>query len=618
MSDLKLQRKSLPNEPGVYLFLDRNNKIIYVGKAKNLRKRVNQYFLKTSYTDPYYEEKINELVKNIVNLEYIVTENEKEASILENIQIKKHQPRFNVFMRDSKTYPWVAIFYSEEYPRIRVIRGPEKYSKDNLFLGPYTDKKEIIRILRDLRKLFPYCSCKKRVIQRKRPCIYYQLNLCPGPCIGAISKEDYRENIQKIELFLKGETTQLRQEIKEKMNKAAIDLDFEVAAFWRDKLQAIDHSTSTQNVILDSKENKDIIGYYTDNDQQFLAVIIIHIREGRIVNRSSFTIDLKGKIFIKNETITSIISQFYQNLKQKIPDIIILPELVDEIGVLKQILTEQNPLIQIRTPLEAEFGLLRIANKNAKVMVNQAIEMKNIKERSEQKVMKALEEAKELLSLSNTPRIIEGFDISNIEGKDATGSMVYFLEGKPYKKYYRHFKIRSKSTPDDVAMMKEVIRRRYSMLLEKNYTLPDLILLDGGKGQLNAGISVLKDLGLEGIPIIGLAKKFEEIYLPNQKEPINLPNSSPLLELFQQVRDEAHRFAVRLHKKQRIKRITGSILDDIKGIGPATRNKLLSHFGSVNSIKKASFEELSQIVGNKLAETIINDLKTLINKKKDN
>lgn len=617
MSDLELQRKSLPNEPGVYLFLDRNNKIIYVGKAKNLRKRVNQYFLKTSYTDPYYEEKINELVKNIANLEYIVTENEKEASILENIQIKKHQPRFNVIMRDSKTYPWVAIFYSEEYPRIRLIRGPEKYSKENVFLGPYTDKKEIIRILRDLRKLFPYCSCKKKVKQKKRPCIYYQLNLCPGPCIGAISKEDYKENIQKIELFLKGETTQLRQDIKEKMKKAAIDLDYEVAAFWRDKLQAIDHSTSTQNVILELKENKDIIGYYSDNDQQFLAVIIIHIREGRIVNRSSFTIDLKGKIFIKNETISSIISQFYQNLKQKIPDIIIVPELFEEIEIIKQILNEDNPLIQIRTPLEAESGLLRIANKNAKVMVNQAIEMNIIKERSEQKIMKALEEAKALFSLSNTPRIIEGFDISNIEGKDATGSMVYFLEGKPYKKYYRHFKIRSKSTPDDIAMMKEVIRRRYSMLLERNYTLPDLILVDGGKGQLNAGISVLKDLGLEGIPIIGLAKRFEEIFIPNQKEPIVLPTNSPLLELFQHIRDEAHRFAIRLHKKQRIKRITGSILDDIKGIGPVTRNKLLSYFGSVNNIKKATLEELSQVVGNKLAEAIFNDLKKL-NKKKDN
>jgi len=611
MSDLELQRKSLPNEPGVYLFLDRNNNIIYIGKAKNLRKRVNQYFLKTHYSDPYYEEKIQELVKNIANVEFIVTENEKEASILENIQIKKHQPRFNVFMRDSKTYPWVAIFYSEEYPRIRVIRGPEKYSKENLFLGPYTDKKEIIRILRDLRKLFPYCSCKKKIKLRTRPCLYYQLKLCPGPCIGAISKENYRDNIKKIELFLKGETTQLKQQVRENMKAAANKLDFEVAAFWRDKLHAIDHSTSTQNVILDSNENKDIIGYHNDKDQQYIAVIIIHIREGRIINRSSFLISLKEKIFIKNETLSSIISQFYQNISQKVPDTIIIPELFNEIEVVKQILEEHNPKIKIRTPLEAEFGLLRIANKNAKVMVNQAIEMETIKRKAEEKLLKALEDAKDLFILPAIPRIIEGFDISNIEGKDATGSMVYFLEGKPYKKYYRHYNIRSKLTPDDVGMMKEVIKRRYTMLLERNYSLPDLILVDGGKGQLNAAHSVLEDLGIDGIPIIGLAKKFEEIYVPDKKDPINLPMNSPLLELFQQVRDEAHRFAVRLHKKRRIKRITGSKLDDIKGIGPTTRNKLLTHFGSLANIKKASQEEISQVVGTNLAKTIIKELKNL-------
>ena len=611
MSDLELQRKSLPNEPGVYLFLDRNNNIIYIGKAKNLRKRVNQYFLKTHYSDPYYEEKIQELVKNIANVEFIVTENEKEASILENIQIKKHQPRFNVFMRDSKTYPWVAIFYSEEYPRIRVIRGPEKYSKENLFLGPYTDKKEIIRILRDLRKLFPYCSCKKKIKLRTRPCLYYQLKLCPGPCIGAISKENYRDNIKKIELFLKGETTQLKQQVRENMKAAANKLDFEVAAFWRDKLHAIDHSTSTQNVILDSNENKDIIGYHNDKDQQYIAVIIIHIREGRIINRSSFLISLKEKIFIKNETLSSIISQFYQNISQKVPDTIILPKLFNEIEVVKQILEEHNPKIKIRTPLEAEFGLLRIANKNAKVMVNQAIEMETIKRKAEEKLLKALEDAKDLFILPAIPRIIEGFDISNIEGKDATGSMVYFLEGKPYKKYYRHYNIRSKLTPDDVGMMKEVIKRRYTMLLERNYSLPDLILVDGGKGQLNAAHSVLEDLGIDGIPIIGLAKKFEEIYVPDKKDPINLPINSPLLELFQQVRDEAHRFAVRLHKKRRIKRLTSSKLDDIKGIGPTTRNKLLTHFGSLANIKKASQEEISQVVGTNLAKTIIKELKNL-------
>ncbi|MEJ2295423.1 MAG: excinuclease ABC subunit UvrC, partial [Candidatus Lokiarchaeota archaeon] len=531
MSNLELQRKSLPNEPGVYLFFDRNKKIIYVGKAKSLKKRVNQYFLKTSYKDPFYEEKIHELVKNIAYLEFIVTENEKEASILENIQIKKHQPRFNVFMRDSKTYPWVAIFYGEEFPRIRVIRGPEKYSEKTLFLGPYTDKKEIIRILRDLRKIFPYCSCKRKVKRSKRPCLYYQLKLCPGPCIGAISKEDYRNNIKNIELFLKGETNELKQQIKQNMEKAVEKLNFEVAAFWRDKLQAIDHSTSTQNVILDTNENKDIVGYYIDEDQRYLAVVIIHIREGRIINRNSFLIDLNKKIFLKSETLTSIISQFYQNLNQKVPDAIILPELFDDIKVIKEILEEDNPYVQIRIPLKTELGLQRIAKKNAKVMVNQAIEIESIKRKSEEKLERALEEAKEVLNLPDFPRIIEGFDISNIEGKDATGSMVYFLEGKPYKKYYRHYNIRSKSTSDDVAMMKEVLKRRYSMFLERNYTLPDLILVDGGKGQLNAGISVLKDLGLDGIPIIGLAKRFEEIYIPEKKEPINLPRNSPLLEL---------------------------------------------------------------------------------------
>jgi excinuclease ABC subunit C len=245
-------------------------------------------------------------------------------------------------------------------------------------------------------------------------------------------------------------------------------------------------------------------------------------------------------------------------------------------------------------------------------MVNQTIEMEEIKKKSEDKLRIALEEAKILFNLPNIPRIIEGFDISNIEGKDATGSMVYFLEGKPYNKYYRHFKIRSKASPDDVAMMKEVIKRRYSMLLEKNYELPDLILVDGGKGQVNAGVSVLKELGLDGIPIIGLAKKFEEIYIQNQKKPIILSNNSPLLELFQRVRDEAHRFAVKLHKKQRVKRITGSVLDNIKGIGPVNRNKLLTHFGSVANIKKASLEELTQVVGTNLAQTIIKELKKLI------
>ena len=606
MNELELQRKTLPNEPGVYLFLNKKNSIIYIGKALNLKKRVNQYFLKTTYNDPYYEEKIKELVKQIHSIEYIVTENEKEALILENIQIKKHKPRFNVIMRDSKSYPWVGIFYSEKFPRIRVLRNPEKFSQDNLFLGPYTDKKEVIRILRDLRKIFPYCSCKKPIKKRVRPCLYYQLKLCPGPCFTDISRDEYLENIQKIELFLKGETGELKKQIRTKMETASKEQKYELAAKWRDKLEAIDHVTDEQNVFLDQKANKDVIGYYTEIN--YMAMVIIHIREGRIINKSSFEFDFREKLIQKKEMFSSILEQYYQDFKTQLPDSIIVPETNKKLEILKRYLRDLNQKIAIRRPInDYEVSLLRIANKNAKVIVNQKIRMEEIKMDDKEYRENTLKATKEILELPKKPRIIEGFDISNIEGKDATGSMVYFLDGKPFNKNYRHYKIKLKSTPDDVAMMREILKRRYTMLLDRNLDLPDLIIVDGGKGQLNAGISVLKELGLN-IPIIGLAKKFEEIYLPNKKDPLQLPKTSPVLKLFQRVRDEAHRFAVRLHKKQRKKHIVGSVLDNIEGIGPATRSKLLKHFGSVENMKKATSKELSQIIGKKLAEKVLKEL----------
>jgi len=607
MTDLELQRKSLPNEPGVYLFKDSNGDIIYVGKAINLKKRVSQYFLKTKYNDPFYEAKIKEMVKLIDSIEYIVTENEKEAYILENIQIKKHDPPFNVRMRDSKTYPWVGLFYVDDFPRIRIIRGPEKFSQKNLFLGPYTDRKEISGILRDLRKIFPYCTCKKPVKKRTRPCIYYQLKLCPGPCIDAICKEDYLENVKQIELFLKGETSELKGQINKKMEKFSAEQNFETAAFWRDKLEAIEHSTSSQNVLLDQLLNKDIVGYHIEDD--YAALIIIHIREGRITNKNPIKLDLRKKLVLKEELLSSILKQYYQEVKFSLPDIIVIPELIKDVEILKEVLRDLNKNIEIRTPTKDEEGLIRIANKNAEVMVNQQKDMEEIQRKEADLMKKTLEDAQEILNLPNIPRIIEGFDISNIEGIDATGSMVYFLEGKPYNKYYRHYKIRSKSTPDDVAMMREVIERRYSYLLEREYQLPDLILVDGGKGQLNTGISVLKELGIDRIPIIGLAKRLEEIFVPGEKDSIILPKNSSLLKLFQRIRDEAHRFAIRLHKKQRQKRMTGSILDDIRGIGPATRNKLLKHFGSVDGLKEAKLKDITEVIGEKLAKTIKDYLK---------
>jgi len=608
MNNLELQRKSLPNEPGVYSFKNNKGKIIYIGKANDLRKRVSSYFLKTSYNDPYYEEKIKELVKEIDSIEYIVTENEKEAYILENIRIKNYLPRYNVFMRDSKSYPWAAIFYGEEFPRIRVIRNPENYSQNTVFMGPYTDKKEIIRILRDLRKTFPYCSCKKKLSKSKRPCLYYQLKLCSGPCISAITHKDYRENIKEIELFLKGDKNLINKQIQNKMEKAAESKDFEKAAFWRDKLQAIENSTTSQNVIFEIEENKDILGYYSDEEQKYFAMTIMHIREGRIMNKSSFTIDLREKVILKNEMFSSIMEQFYLSTNPNLPITIVLPELYDGIDLFREVLMKSKRDFQIRVAQDKEFGLIRIARKNAIVIVEQEIKMQEIKLEDGELRIEILEQVKEILELPSIPRIIEGFDISNIEGTDATGSMVCFLEGKPYKKNYRHYNIRSKSTPDDVAMMREVMMRRYSMILERNLDLPDLILVDGGKGQLNAGVAVLKELGIENVPIIGLAKKFEEVFLPNRIDPIQLPLESQVLKLFQQIRDEAHRFAVNLHKKQREKKIKGSVLDHIKGIGPSTRNRLLIRFGSVEGIKEASFDDVKKLVGIKIANKIKKEL----------
>jgi len=608
MNNLELQRKSLPNEPGVYTFKNNEGKIIYIGKANDLRKRVSSYFLKTSYNDPYYEEKIKELVKEIDSIEYIVTENEKEAYILENIRIKNYLPRYNVFMRDSKSYPWVAIFYGEDFPRIRVVRNPENYSQNTVFIGPYTDKKEIIRILRDLRKTFPYCSCKKKLSKSKRPCLYYQLKLCPGPCISKITSKDYLENIMEIELFLKGEKNLLKKQIQKKMEKAAESKNFETAAFWRDKLQAIENSTTSQNVIFENEENKDILGYYSDDEQKYFAMTVMHIREGRIINKSSFTIDLREKVIQKSKMFSYIMEQYYLSTNPNLPITIVLPQLYEGIEIFRDVLMRSKREFQIRVAKDEEFGLIRIARKNAKVIVEQEIKMQEIKLEDGNLRIELLEQLKEILELPRIPRIIEGFDISNIEGTDATGSMVCFLEGKPDKKNYRHYNIKSKSTPDDVAMMREVLMRRYSMILERDLELPDLILVDGGKGQLNAGIAVLSELGIKSVPIIGLAKKFEEIFLPNRKDPILLPLESQVLQLFQQIRDEAHRFAVNLHKIQREKNMKRSILDDIKGIGPSTRNKLLVHFGSVEGIKEASFDEIVKIVGIKIADKIKKEL----------
>lgn len=608
MVDLEVQRKSLPHKPGIYLFKDEKDDVIYVGKAIDLNKRVASYFKKSAYKDPFIEEKIQELKKYIKTIDFIVVQNEKEAFILENVQIKKYSPKYNIRFRDDASYPFLMITYSEKFPRLKIIRGPDKFNQENAFLGPYTDKKELRRILKFMRKSIPFCTCKRKVKEnQKRPCMYYQIKLCPGPCVGKISPEDYLQNIKQIELFLRGETKELTALIKEKMKNSSKDLKFEAAAKWRDRLEDISGVTTEHTIISAYEKDQDIIGYYVG--KEYAAILALFVREGRITGKRPFLYDLREKILEDKNLIPVFMKQYYLDISVQIPSEIIVDELIDEYDTIKEILSEQGKILVFKKPENHfEEGFLRIANNNAKVLVEQEKVRQDLEQTSPNQIKEALDELEEVLDLPTKPRIIEGFDISNIQGTDPTAGMVHFLEGMPFKKYYRHYKIQLKSTPDDVGMMKEVVHRRYKSLIERGTTLPDLILIDGGKPQLNGAYSILTELNIDNIPIIGLAKRLEEIYVPGRKNPIILPLDSPGLLLLQRVRDEAHRFGLRLHRKLREKRAIKSILDDIPGIGPTRRTNLLKTFGSVEGIKSAKVEDVSKVVGEKLAKVILQKL----------
>ena len=363
MVDLEVQRKSLPHKPGVYLFKDEKDEIIYIGKAIDLNKRVAQYFQKTTYQVPYVGEKIQDLVKHTKNIDYIVVDNEKEAFILENIQIKKHLPKYNVRYRDDATYPFLMITYSEKYPRLKIIRGPEKYNQKNAFLGPYTNKKELRRILRFIRKTIPFCTCKRPVKEKqKRPCMYYQIKLCPGPCMGKINPKDYLQNVKQIELFLRGETEELEKILKEKMDKAASDLKFETAAKWRDRLEDLSGATTKHTIISAYEKNQDVIGHY--KGEEYATILVLFIREGRITGKRPFLYDLKEKIIVENNLIPIFMEQYYLNLTANIPDEIILGEILEEYTVIREVLRDLTKReVNFKTP---EKLLRRRFSKNCK------------------------------------------------------------------------------------------------------------------------------------------------------------------------------------------------------------------------------------------------------------
>jgi excinuclease ABC subunit C len=562
--------KKLPLSSGVYIMKDKEKKVIYVGKANSLRNRVSQYFREQE------SPKNRLLMKNMDDLEYIITGNEIEALVLESNLIKEHKPRYNVRMKDDKNYPLIRIT-NEEFPRICIARRRQMDGAQ--YFGPYPGSKavrEVIKMasglgIRRCRKKLPCPSC-----------LNYHIKQCAAPCIGNVTKEEYRGIINNVAAFLKGKHSQLLQSLKTEMNKLSESQEYEKAGHIRDQINALLELSEKQRVNLPGRKEQDIIGYAVKGTAG--SVQVFHVSEGVLKRRETFSLDTAGSD--EKEILASFIKQYYQDIEP--PEEIIVPaELMD--GSIYSWLEALGSKIKIPAN-KLENGLMRLAMENAGMLLKQD-------ELSENNTANdALVDLKEVLSLPVLPSVIEAFDISNISGTDATGSLVTFENGIPDKKNYRHFKIKTVEGADDYAMMEEVVGRAYSRRKEDGKRMPDLILVDGGKGQLKAAMNAISQLGLD-LNMVALAKEFEYIFLTSRETPVILPRDSKALKLLQRIRDEAHRFALGYHRKLRGKKFGESQLDRITGIGDKKKRSLLKHFGSLEKIMGADISEVVKVRG---------------------
>jgi excinuclease ABC subunit C len=597
---------SITRQPGVYLLKNSDDKVLYVGKAKNLRSRVRSYFQDSRNLDP----KTMIMVRKIDDIDYIIVDNEVEALILESNLIKKHKPRYNVNLRDDKSYPYIRIT-NEPLPRIFVTR---RMIKDgSKYLGPYTEVKHLRHIIRNARKIFPIRSCKyfldEDIIKKKKVkiCLDYHIQRCQGPCEGLVGIKEYNEMILQVEKFLKGKTKDLIRELHAKMETKARAMNYEAAARLRDQIQMIEnYYFNAQKVVLEDTDDRDVVALAVEGEDA--CSVVFKIRDGKVIGRQHFYLQSVA------ETVTpKILSQFLQQYYLDIdlfPAQILLPDIPEDNQLIQTWLSEHaGHKVELLIPQIGEKKkLITLCQKNAKFLLD---ELMLQKEKRKDFITYNVKVLQKNLNLEKPPVHIEAFDISNLQGKDAAASMVFFHNGKPKKSEYRHFKIRQKETPDDFAMMREVVYRRYKRLLKEKKALPDLILIDGGKGQLSSALQVLNELGIANQPIIGLAKRLEEVYVPGIGNPQNIPKSSTGLKLLQQIRDESHRFAISYHRKLRSKRSLKSPLEDVSGIGPQRKAFLLRTFGSLKKIKDASLEELKENgkLPEKVAEGLFRSLK---------
>ena len=572
----------LPDSPGVYQYFNEDGKIIYVGKAKNLKRRVSSYFTKS-----HDNRKTTILVRNIADIKHIVVETEEDALLLENNLIKKYQPRYNVLLKDDKTYPWICV-KNERFPRVFLTRNIVK--DGSLYFGPYTSV-GMVRTLLDLfRHLYPIRTCNLNLSQENikkgkfKVCLEYHIGNCLGPCEDLQTEEDYNSNIQEIKNILRGNIHTVMRELKDKMTQLASELKFEEAAQIKEKLDALEKFRIKTTVVSSSINNVDVFSY--DEDEKAAFVNFLKVANGAVIQ--AHTVELKKRLDESKEELFALaISDIRQKIYSSAPEILVPFDPEIELSGVKFIIPQRGD----------KKKLLELSERNVKYY--RLEKQKQESRRSpEKRVERIMETMKKDLRLKEWPRHIECFDNSNLQGTYPVSSCVVFRDGKPAKKDYRHFNVKTVEGPNDFASMEEVIFRRYKRLLEEDKSLPQLIIIDGGKGQLGAALNSLEKLDLRGkISVIGIAKKLEEIFFPGDSLPLYLDKNSETLKIIQQLRDEAHRFGITFHRNKRSKGFIQSELEQIEGIGGKTIEKLLKEFKSVKKIKESNLEDLASCIG---------------------
>ncbi len=599
--------KRVPKKPGVYLLKNKHGKILYVGKAKALRDRLRSHF------KPGKDEnrKHRLMMSRITDFEYILTDSEVEALIMEANFVKEHRPKYNINLKDDKSYPYVRLT-EEPYPRFFITRMIVQ--DGSRYFGPYTDVGSLRQLMKAIRRIFPVRTCRLRITdesirsKKHKVCLNYHIGRCRGPCEGLVSQEDYRWIVHQIVAFIQGRNTELVKHLESEMNEHARLEHFEEAADIRDKLRSITAFQSRQKVVDGVSADRDLITVAADEEDA--CAVVFNVRDGKITNRHHFYLrGVEGAG--ESDVLNAFVKQYYLRTDYIPAEIFLGSSLTEAREVTAWLAQKRGKKVILQFPLRGKKArLMEMCRRNTRLLLE---ELKLQKSRTQAHLSPSVTALQRDLKLARPPQQIEAFDVSNIAGQDAVASMVVFEHGKPKKSEYRKFRIKGVEGIDDYRMMAEAVERRMSRLLKEEKPLPDLILVDGGKGQLSAAVQVLRKLSLPNQPVIGLAKRLEDVFVPGISAPQNIPKSSAGLRLLQRIRDEAHRFAVTYHRQRRKKRMIHSELDDIPGIGEKRRNALLKAFGSVHAIRGASVEDILKING--LNRPMAEKIKDVLNEK---